>query len=150
MSFAKYNQNLNDLKMDIAAAEENSSKFEDIIPGKYEISIDSLQVKETKAGNALMLAVSMRILDGKYKNRLMFFNQLLMTGFGLHKANTFLRSLDTGVNVKFEDFEQYNEMVKEVELTIKNTGLEYEVEYSKTEKDEKVYENYKITQVFED
>ena len=90
MDFSRYNNNLNDLKKYIEAAEENSKKFEEIIPGTYEISIESLAVKETKSGDSLMLSTCMKILDGKYKNRLIFFNQLLMTGFGIHKANEFL------------------------------------------------------------
>lgn len=150
MDFSRYNQNLNDLKNDIKAAEENSKSFEEIVPGTYEIAIEKLEMKETKSGDALMLSVCMKILDGKYKNRLIFFNQLLMSGFGIHKANTFLRSLDTGADVKFEDFVKYDELVKEIELTIKNIGLEYELEFSKTEgKNGKTYDNYKITQVFE-
>ena len=55
MDFSKYNQNLSDLQQDIMAAEENSRKFEPIPSGKYEVSIDRLEMKETKAGNALML-----------------------------------------------------------------------------------------------
>ena len=149
MDFSRYNNNLNDLKRDIEAAEENSKKFEEIIPGTYEISIESLAVKETKSGDSLMLSACMKILDGKYKNRLIFFNQLLMTGFGIHKANEFLRSLDTGADIKFEDFIKYDELVKEVEFTIKKMNLEYELEYSKTEKNGRTYDNYKITQVFE-
>lgn len=149
MDFSRYNNNLNDLKKDIEAAEENSKKFEEIIPGTYEISIESLAVKETKSGDSLMLSTCMKILDGKYKNRLIFFNQLLMTGFGIHKANEFLRSLDTGADIKFEDFIKYDELVKEVEFTIKKMNLEYELEYSKTEKNGRTYDNYKITQVFE-
>ena len=146
MDFSRYNNNLNDLKRDIEAAEENSKKFEEIIPGTYEISIESLAVKETKSGDSLMLSTCMKILD---KNRLIFFNQLLMTGFGIHKANEFLRSLDTGADIKFEDFIKYDELVKEVEFTIKKMNLEYELEYSKTEKNGRTYDNYKITQVFE-
>ena len=69
MDFSRYNNNLNDLKKDIEAAEENSKKFEEIIPGTYEISIESLAVKETKSGDSLMLSARMKILDGKYKNR---------------------------------------------------------------------------------
>ena len=149
MDFSRYNQNLNDLKSDIKAAEESSKNFEEIVPGTYEVAIEKLEMKETKSGDALMLSVCMKILDGKYKNRLIFFNQLLMSGFGIHKANTFLRSLDTGANVEFEDFVKYDELVKEIELTIKSIGLEYEVEFTKTERNGRTYDNYKIIQVFE-
>ena len=68
MDFSRYNNNLNDLKKDIEAGEENSKKFEEIIPGTDEISIESLAVKETKSGDSLMLSTCMKILDGKYKN----------------------------------------------------------------------------------
>lgn len=149
MDFSRYNQNLNDLKNDIKAAEESSKSFEEIVPGTYEIAVEKLEMKETKSGDALMLSVCMKILDGKYKNRLIFFNQLLMSGFGIHKANEFLRSLDTGAEVKFEDFVKYDELVKEIAFAINKMGLEYELEYSKNEKNGKHYDNYKIVQVFE-
>ena len=149
MDFSKYNQNLSDLQQDIMAAEENSRKFEPIPSGKYELSIDRLEMKETKAGNALMLSAMMTILEGPCKNRKMFFNQMLNTGFGIHKSNEFLRSLGTGEKVEFVDFNKYNDMIKAIEFTIHNTGLEYEIEYTRTEKDGRTYENYKITEVFE-
>lgn len=149
MDFSKYNQNLSDLQQDIMAAEESSRKFEPIPPGKYEVSIDRLEMKETKAGNALMLSAMMTILEGPCKNRKMFFNQMLNTGFGIHKSNEFLRSLGTGEKVEFVDFNKYNDMIKAIEFTIHNTGLEYEIEYTRTEKDGRTYENYKITEVFE-
>lgn len=149
MDFSKYNQNLSDLQQDIIAAEESSRKFEPIPSGKYEVSIDRLEMKETKAGNALMLSAMMTILEGPCKNRKMFFNQMLNTGFGIHKSNEFLRSLGTGEKVEFVDFNKYNDMIKAIEFTIHNTGLEYEIEYTRTEKDGRTYENYKITEVFE-
>ena len=149
MDFSKYNQNLSDLQQDIMAAEENSRKFEPIPSGKYEVSIDRLEMKETKAGNALMLSAMMTILEGPCKNRKMFFNQMLNTGFGIHRSNEFLRSLGTGEKVEFVDFNKYNDMIKAIEFTIHNTGLEYEIEYTRTEKDGRTYENYKITEVFE-
>lgn len=149
MDFSKYNQNLSDLQQDIIAAEESSRKFEPIPSGKYEVSIDRLEMKETKAGNALMLSAMMTILEGPCKNRKMFFNQMLNTGFGIHRSNEFLRSLGTGEKVEFVDFNKYNDMIKAIEFTIHNTGLEYEIEYTRTEKDGRTYENYKITEVFE-
>lgn len=149
MDFSKYNQNLSDLQQDIAAAEENSRKFEPIPSGKYEVSIDRLEMKETKAGNALMLSAMMTVLEGPCKNRKMFFNQMLNTGFGIHRSNEFLRSLGTGEKVEFVDFNKYNDMIKAIEFTIHITGLEYEIEYTRTEKDGRTYENYKITEVFE-
>ena len=149
MDFSKYNQNLSDLQQDIMAAEESSRKFEPIPSGKYEVSIDRLEMKETKAGNALMLSAMMTILEGPCKNRKMFFNQMLNTGFGIHRSNEFLRSLGTGEKVEFVDFNKYNDMIKAIEFTIHNTGLEYEIEYTRTEKDGRTYENYKITEVFE-
>ena len=149
MDFSKYNRDLENLKGDLAAAEESSRKFEPLPAGKYEVGIDVLEMKETKAGDALMLSVTMTILEGSYRNRKIFFNQMLNTGFGIHKANEFLRSLGTGEKVEFTDFNSYNDLIRSIAHTIKITNLEYEVEYTKTEKNDRVYENYKITEVFE-
>jgi len=38
----------------------------------------------------------------------------LVTGFGVYKANEFLRSLNTGLAIKFENYCQYSELIKNV------------------------------------
>lgn len=38
----------------------------------------------------------------------------LTNGFGLHNANELMRLLNTGLEIKFESFKQYQELIKYV------------------------------------
>lgn len=37
----------------------------------------------------------------------------LISGFGIHIANEFLRSLNLGIEIEFEDFTQYGKLIME-------------------------------------
>ena len=58
-----------------------------------------------------MLKVWFKITAGKYKGSMLFMNQLLTSGFGIHTANVFLKSLCTGDNIEFVDFTQYGQLI---------------------------------------
>jgi len=60
------------------------------------------------------------------------FNQPLTTSFNIVKANEFLRSLDSGIEIKFIDYKQYKELIIEVRNAIKNNY--YDIDTGKTEK----------------
>lgn len=147
--FDKFNKSmdLDGLKEDMKAAEENKGgNFEDVPLGKYEVAIDKMEIKETKSKDKLMLSVVFKIVAGKYDGRLIFMNQVITNGYGLHNANEFLRSLKSGVEVVFDDYTQYSELVKEVLDEIKDK-LEYELNYQENDKGFKIFE---IIDVFED
>ena len=103
-----------------------------------------MELKESKTGKP-MLSIWFKILDGQYKNSLIFYNQVLSTGFGLHNADEFLKSLDSGINVEFVNFKQYNNMILDIVEAIDGV-LEYGLEYSEGKNG---FSNYKITDVFD-
>lgn len=45
----------------------------------------------------------------------------LTNGFGVHKSNELMRSLNTGLEIKFENFKQYHELFKEINEIISKT-----------------------------
>lgn len=47
----------------------------------------------------------------------------LTTGFGLFKANEFMRNLNTGIDIKFDNFKQYYELVNNVNHFIIERGV---------------------------
>lgn len=67
-----------------------------------------ISLVENKNGEPVLL------IEYINKNFHIFYKALLINGFNLHKANNFLRSLNTGIDIKFESFKQYNELLKEV------------------------------------
>ena len=147
--FDKFNKSvdLKGLKEDLKEVQENGGgSYEDVPHGKYEVIIDKMEIKETKKGDKLMLSVTFKVLEGPQKNRLIFMNQVITSPYGLHNSNEFLRSLKSGIDVVFDDYNQYSELVEDIMSSISNR-LEYELTYSENDKKFKVFE---ITDVFED
>ena len=133
------------LKQDAKDAAENKMEFKEVPEGKYEVKIDKMELTESKKGRP-MLTVWMKILEGEYKGQLIFYNQVVDMGFGLHNANEFLRSLDSGLDVTFENFRQYGNLIMDIHEAIDGV-LEYGLKYGKNSKG---YNTYEITDVFED
>lgn len=147
--FEKFNKSvdLKGLKEDLKEVQENGGgNYEEVPLGKYEVKIDKMEIKETKKGDKLMLSVTFKVLDGPQKNRLIFMNQVITSAYGLHNANEFLRSLKSGIDVIFDDYNQYSELVEDIMDAISDR-LEYELTYSENDKEFTVFE---ITDVFED
>lgn len=132
------------LKQDVKDAAENKMEFKEVPEGKYEVKIDKMELTESKKGRP-MLTVWMKILEGEYKGQLIFYNQVVDMGFGLHNANEFLRSLDSGLDVTFENFRQYGNLIMDIHEAI-DGKLEYGLKYGKNSKG---YNTYEITDVFE-
>ena len=132
------------LKADAKEAAKNGGNFKEVPHGTYEVKVDKMELKESKTGKP-MLSIWFKILDGQYKNSLIFYNQVLSTGFGLHNADEFLKSLDSGINVEFVNFKQYNNMILDIVEAIDGV-LEYGLEYSEGKNG---FSNYKITDVFD-
>lgn len=132
------------LKDDLRNAEENNTDFEDVPFGQYEVGIKKMELTESKKGDP-MVSIWFEIISGDYKGRLLFYNQVISKGFGLHKADELLRSLDSGVEVRFENFKQYGDMLCDIAETIEKQKLEYALEYG----EKKGYSTFEITEVFE-
>ncbi len=132
------------LKQDAKDAAENRMEFKEVPEGRYEVKIDKMELTESKKGRP-MLTVWMKILEGEYKGLLIFYNQVVDIGFGLHNANEFLRSLDSGLDVTFENFNQYGNLIMDIHEAIGGI-LEYGLKYGKNNKG---YNTYEITDVFE-
>lgn len=149
MDFSKFNKavDLDALKHDIQEAEENggSGDYKEVPTGTYEVKIEKMEIKESKKGDP-MLSVWFKILNGEYEGSMIFMNQVITQGFQIHICNTFLRSLDTGFDIVFDDFEQYANLVMDVHEKIDEQHLEFALEYGKTDKG---FSTFEITEVFE-
>ncbi|MDF2568676.1 MAG: hypothetical protein K0R55_280 [Sporomusa sp.] len=135
------------LKDDVKKAAENKQEFKDVPKGKYEVKITKLELKGSKKSDDPMLACWMKIIVGEYKGQYVFYYQMLTTGFGIHMANDFLRSLESGVEIDFDNFKQYNDMLMDVTEAIETEKLEYVLDYGENDKG---YKTYKIEDVFSD
>ena len=136
--------NTKELKDGIKQARENGGgNYEEVPFGTYEVNVEKIQLIESKKGDP-MVSIWFNIIAGNFKNSKIFYNQVINQGFQIHLLNEFLRSLDTGVNVEFDSYAQYNEVLMDVAEGTKT--LEYALEYGENKKG---YPTYKITEVFE-
>lgn len=127
-------------------AENGGGDYKEVPHGTYEVEINKMELKKSKKGDP-MLSIWFKILTGEYKGSVIFYNQVLTTGFGLHNANEMLRSLDTDIDVEFVNFKQYHEMLLDIYEAV-NGQLEFALKYTENSKN-KDFSNYEIVDVFE-
>ena len=144
--FEKWNSNIDlaGLQQDIKDAQDNNKEFEAVPHGEYEVKLDKLELKATKKGDP-MVSAWFTILEGKYKNSKLFMNQVVTQGFKIHIVNEFLRSMKTDIDVDFEDYKQYAELLLDVAEFCDANNLEFAIKYE----DNKGYDKFTITEVFE-
>jgi hypothetical protein len=148
--FEKFNSmiDVDGLKQDVETAASSSGDFVEVPKGDYEVKIKKLEIGETgeksKTPGMPMAKVWFEILAGEFKGNLIFMNQMLTSGFGIHKMNEFLTSLETGIPVLFENFVQYDDLFKEI-FTAVDGKAEYQLAYGENNKG---YSTYTIVQRF--
>ena len=150
IDFDKINRSvdLEGLRKDEENASENGTgDFPTIPAGKYEVALVSLEIKGTKKDNRPMLAASFKILSGEYKNQRLFMNRVIYgtkdDGRMIKSAVGWLNTLDSGVDVAFQDYKQFADLVMDVAEAI-DGKIEYAVEY-----DDSQFNSIKITEVFD-
>ena len=149
--FEKFNSmiDVEGLKKDVEEAANNSGDFVEVPHGDYEVKVVKIELGETgeksKTPGMPMAKVWYEIIAGDYKGQKIFQNQMLTTGFGIHKMNELLNSLETGIPVVFENFTQYNDLFKQIFDAVDGKA-EFVLAYGENNKG---YATYTITQRFE-
>ena len=132
------------LKHDIQdASQNNGGDFKEVPLGTYEVKIKKLELKASKKGDP-MVSCWMQILAGDYKSSMLFMNQVITRGFQVHICNEFLRALDSGLEVSFESYSQYAQLLMDIAEAI-DGNKEYAVEYG----EKSGFNTFKIIDVFE-
>lgn len=128
IDFKKFNQQFpaDKMKAELKEAKENSGS--NLPDGDYTCKLEKMELGESSKG-ALMIKAMFRIVKGDHKKQCIFKNCVLTgtknDGFMLHKANEFLDSLDSGIDVTFEDWEQYNDLILDIAEAVQDDGLQY-------------------------
>jgi hypothetical protein len=145
--FEKWNKaiDVEGLAQDTREAEANggSGDYEEVPVGTYEVKIEKMELKESSKGDPMFVAW-FRILEGQYKNQLLFMNQVITQGFQIGQVNRFLRSLDVA-EVEFKEYGQYNDLIMDIFEEV-DGKLEFLLEYKKSKKD---FPIYTIKEVYE-
>lgn len=134
------------LRHDIADIEKNggaSGDFVEVPPGNYEVKVMDLTLKQSKKGLP-MLSCRMDILAGEYSGQRIYVNQVVDAAFKLHIANQFLRSLNSGAEIAFTTYRDYNVLLKTIFREISGK-YEYAIEYGHNENN---FPTYGILDVF--
>jgi hypothetical protein len=137
------------LKKDIQEAAQNGGgNFKEVPHGKYEVSIEKMELKATKKGDP-MVSVWMKIVgDGEFKGSLIFMNQVITQGFQIHIVNEFLRSLIEecvdAPEVEFKSYSQYAGLLMDIHEQIAES-FEYAVDYGVTKKG---FDTFEITEIY--
>lgn len=144
--FDKWNSNidLKGLQDDVKKAQEDNKEFEKVPHGEYEVKVDKMELKSSKKGDP-MVSIWFTILEGKYKNSKLFLNQVVTQGFQIHIVNNLLKSMGTGLNIEFVDYKQYANLLLDVAEECDTNKLEFALKYE----DNKGYDKFTITEVFE-
>lgn len=126
--YEKFNEmfDVEGLQKDIEEAASGNVERKEVPFGDYEVKITKLELGEcTFEGEYKGMPeahVWFKILgDGEYSGQMLFMNKRLVslknpksTGFLIHKFNEFLESLESGVSVFFENWEQYGQTIDSI------------------------------------
>lgn len=152
IDFSKYDKqtDLEGLKEDTQKAIENGGEFEEVPSGTYEVAVSELELTMSKKDKP-MVKIWYTILSGDYENNKIFQYQLVDTGQKLAIIKPLLEMLSDGeIEVSFESFTQYANLIDEIKEFAEDNSLEYSLKYDeKVSKDGKVYKTFKILEVFE-
>lgn len=150
IDFSKFDKafDIEGLKNDIKEAEENNGNFVEVPLGEYVVKIEKMELGETgpksKQPGSPMFKVQFRILEGSFKNSCLFMNQVMTQGFQIHLVKKFLTSLESGIEITFDSFSQFNDLIMDVMESIDHK-LEYAVDYDEN----KGFKTFEITNVYE-
>lgn len=144
IDFSKFDKkmDLEGLKKDIEDSASND--FKEVPHGSYEVAITKLELSESKKGDPMVKIWFKIVSDGEYKGSLIFLNQVITKGFQIHIVDELLRSLGTDIDVHFDSYSQYADLLLDVFEAI-DGKFEYGLKYS----DNKGFDKFEITDVFE-
>lgn len=137
------------LAKDVVEAAENggTGNYKEVPHGDYEVAVDKMELKASKKGDP-MVSIWFKIVDGEFKNSIIFFNQVITQGFQVHIVNELLRAMVSEMDekpvIEFKNYKQYSELLMDIHEAV-NGHFEYALEYAEGKKG---FSTYKIKEVF--
>lgn len=136
------------LQEDIKEASENGGgNYKEVPVGKYEVAVEKMELVKSKSKGEPMVTIWFKVVgkDDPYKGSLIFMNQVITQGFQIHIVNELLRAMDTDIDVHFDTYSQYGNMLLDIHEAI-DKKVEFALDYSENSKGYKVFE---IEEVFD-
>ncbi len=132
-----------------AAANGGQGSYKEVDPGDYEVAIQQMELKASKAGDPMVSVWFKVVSKGEFNGCLIFMNQVITQGFQVHIVNELLRSLVSEMEdapvIEFKNYKQYSELIMDVQEAITD-NYEYALKYGKNKKG---FSTFEITEVFE-
>lgn len=128
------------------AAENGGGNYKEVPVGKYEVAVEKMELVKSKKGDP-MVTIWFKVVgkDDPYKGSLIFMNQVITQGFQIHIVNEILRSMDTGIDVHFDTYSQYGNLLMDIHEAI-DKKVEFALDYSENNKGYRIFE---IEEVFD-
>lgn len=148
IDFSKYDKeaDLKGIQEDTQKAIENGGEFEEVPSGTYEVAVSELELTMSKKDKP-MVKIWYTILSGDYENSKIFQYQLVDTGQKLAIIKPLLEELsDREIEVNFESYAQYSDLVEKIKNFADVNGLEYSLQYGENKNG---FKTFKILEVFE-
>ena len=143
--------NSDELQSEIKEAGKNSS-YKEVPQGTYTVGVEKMDLVQSKKGDP-MVSIWFTIKEGEFKNSKIFYNQVIKQGFGIHKNNELLRSMQLQCvedaeeeRNLFQSYAQYGDLLLDAAEEIEEYGLTFELEYGTNKNG---YNTFKITDCFE-
>lgn len=128
----------------IAAAQQGQKTFEETPAGRYLVKLRTMELGTSKTKGKPMLITSLRVVDGQYKNRILWYN-IPICGtkndpYMIVKCLNFLTSLraydaNGYVKIDFQSYGMLMSLVAYVKQCVDICDLSYTIQYEPDEFD---------------
>lgn len=136
---------LEGLQKDINTAGDN--EYKEIPLGAYEVSLDKIEITETKkAPPRPMVSIWYKIVDGEYKNSIIFQNQVIEKAVAIKMLCRHLKEfkLIEPENIKFESYVQFNDLLLDLHEIADEGKYTFQLNYGKNDKGYNTYDIEKV------
>ena len=139
------------LQKDVKEAAENTGggNYKEVPHGKYEVSVEKMELVATKEKQKPMVSIWFNIVsDGEFKGNKIFMNQVITEGFQIHIVNELVRAMVSECTnapvIEFKTYNQYKNLLMDVHELISDQ-FEYALKYGKSKKG---FDTFEITEVY--
>lgn len=144
---------LEGLQKDLEEFDKNGGQqnFKEVPHGNYEVSVEKLEMKHSKS-KRVMFTCWFKIVEGEYKNSMIFMNQVIDFALGIHKMHELLKGLTRECETKYDftnagfTYTKCNEQILDVFEEI-HGNYEYALEYKADSKNSQ-FNTFKILEVY--
>lgn len=147
------NVDLEGLQKDLDEFEKNGGQqtFKEVPHGNYEVAVEKLEMKSSKTKRPMFVAW-FKIVEGEYKNSMIFMNQIIDFPLGIHKMHELLKGLTSDSENDYDftnagfSYTKCNEQILDVFEEV-HGNYEYGLEYKADSKNPQ-FSTFKILEVY--